>query len=33
MIDILEEIEKVKSYVAGCADSKNMYPTYPPQHP
>lgn len=33
MIDIIQEIEDLKSYVAGCASTNELYTTYPPQHP
>ena len=33
MIDIIQEIEDLKSYVAGKAATNTMFPSYPPQHP
>lgn len=33
MIDIIQEIEDLKSYVAGKAATNTLFPSYPPQHP
>lgn len=33
MIDIIQEIEDLKSYCAERAATNTLYPTMPPQHP